>query len=504
MESTSHPHIRPIIAGLMLSMFLVALDGTIVSTAMPTIAGELKGFSLYAWVPSIYLLTQSVSTPIYGKLADLFGRKRILFIGIGLFLLGSITSGAAPSMLLLIVFRAVQGLGAGAVFPMTVTIIGDLFSLEQRARMQGLFSSVWGISSVLGPLVGGTLVDNIGWRWIFYLNLPFGLLAVGMIAMYFKERPVHREHSLDIAGATYLTAALCAALLLLIEGGASWPWISVQSGVLAAIGIAGLTLFFREEQRAPEPVLPLDLFRSRIILVSTVGSFFAGIVMISISFELPLYIQGVLGQDAVHAGLALMPMSIGWPIAASQSGKLAIRFGYRVVSVIGFVLQIAGVILLLTLGPSTPFLVASGLSFLVGVGLGVSTNPMTIAVQSAVAWARRGIATGTSMFMRSFGQVVGLAVMGSIINNVAGSIRTSSATNQTLSMHGHTLPPAVLAHIHAVLLEGIHDAFLAALVGAVIGLVVVAFLPGGSATEHEVREDEAAAPTREPVEAHGA
>jgi MFS family permease len=236
--------------------------------------------------------------------------------------------------------------------------------------------------------------------------------------------------------------------------------------------------------------LPLDLFRSRIILVSTLGSFFAGVVMISISFELPLYIQGVLGQDAVHAGLALTPMSIGWPIAASMSGRLAIRFGYRAVSVAGFIVQVVGVVLLFTLSAGTPFLVASLLSFLVGVGLGISTNPMTIAVQSAVAWARRGIATGTSMFMRTFGQVVGLAVMGSIINNVSGAIRSSSATNQTLSRHGHTLPPGIVAHIHAVLLKGIHDAFLAALVGGVIGLVVVAFLPGGSAIEHEIREEQ--------------
>lgn len=503
MDAKPHPHIRPIVAGLMLSMFLVALDGTIVSTAMPTIAGELKGFSLYAWVPSIYLLTQSVSTPLYGKLADLYGRKLILFIGIGLFLLGSVTSGAATSMTMLIIFRAIQGLGAGAVFPTTVTIIGDLFSLEQRARMQGLFSSVWGISSVLGPLVGGTLVDNIGWRWIFYLNIPFGLIAVAMIAMYFKERSVHREHSLDIAGATLLTVSLCAMLLFLIEGGASWAWVSVQSGVLALVSVAGLIFFFRQELRAAEPVLPLDLFRSRIIFVSTIGTFFAGIVIISISFELPLYVQGVLGQDAVHAGIALAPLSIGWPLAASQSGKLAIRYGYRVVAVGGFVLQVIGLALLLTLSASTSFVLASSLSFLVGVGLGVSTTPMTIAVQSAVAWARRGIATGASMFMRSFGQVVGLAVMGSIINNVAGSIRTSSATNQTLSMHGHTLPPAVLAHIHAVLLDGIHDAFIAALIGGAIGLIVVAFLPGGSAKEHEIQEDEDAAvsPPAQAVEA---
>src|SRR5947209_11411446 len=219
-------HIAPLVAGLMLSMFLVALDSTIVSTAMPTIAASLNGFSLYAWVPSIYLLATAVTTPIYGKLSDLFGRKHVLFFGIGAFILGSAACGAAPSMLTLIIFRAVQGVGAGAVFPVTMTIIGDLFSLEQRARMQGLFSSVWGVSSVAGPLAGGTLVDSIGWRWIFYLNLPVGIVATVLIALFFRERTEHRQHVLDLRGATYLTVALTALLLLLIEGGDAWAWVS--------------------------------------------------------------------------------------------------------------------------------------------------------------------------------------------------------------------------------------------------------------------------------------
>ena len=392
-EGTSTPHIRLIVAGLMLSTFLVALDGTIVSTAMPTIAGDLNGFALYAWVPSIYLLTQAVTTPIYDKIADLFGRKRVLFVGIGLFLLGSVTSGAATSMQLLILFRAIQGLGAGAVLPTTTTIIGDIFTLEQRARMQGLFSSVWGVSSVLGPLVGGGLVDAVGWRWIFYLNLPVGLLAVALIGTCFHERSVPRKHTLDLAGAAYLAAGLTAALLCLIEGGASWPWLSLQTAGLIVVSLAALVLFLRQEQRAPEPVLPLDLFRSRIIAVSTVGAFFAGMVMISVNFEIPLYIQGVLGQDAVHAGLALAPMSVGWPLAGSQSGKLAIRFGYRRTAIAGMLCDVIGVALLLGLRLHAGFALAMGLSFLIGAGLGLSTTPMLIAVQSAVAWTRRGVSS---------------------------------------------------------------------------------------------------------------
>jgi EmrB/QacA subfamily drug resistance transporter len=471
----------------MLSMFLVALDGTIVSTAMPTIAGDLNGFALYAWVPSVYLLTQSVTTPLYGKVSDLFGRKHVLFAGIGLFLLGSITSGAAPSMQALIVFRAIQGLGAGAVFPVTSTIIGDIFTLEQRARMQGLFSSVWGISSVLGPLVGGTLVDNVGWRWIFYLNLPVGLVAVALIAAFFHEKTEVREHALDLAGATYLTAGLTAALLFLIEGGVEWSWVSWQSGVLVLGTAVMAALFLRQEQRAVEPVMPMDLFRVRIIAVSTIAGFFTGVVMIGISFQIPLYIQGVLGQDAVHAGIALAPMSVGWPLAAAFSGRFAIRFGYRITALAGLILDVLGVALLLTLPISGGFAQAAALSFVVGAGLGLCTTPLLVAVQSAVVWARRGVATATTMFMRSFGNVAGLAVMGAIINNATSSIRGSASTNQTLRLSSN-VPAAVADRIHQVLLNGIHNAFLASLVGAVLALVVVLFLPGGSAKEHELQE----------------
>jgi EmrB/QacA subfamily drug resistance transporter len=482
------PHTVPVVAGLMLSMFLVALDGTVVSTAMPSIAADLKGFNLYAWVPAIYLLTTAVTTPIYGKLSDLFGRKPILYVGIGLFLLGSITSGMAPNMLFLIVARAVQGLGAGAVQPITMTIIGDFFSLEQRARVQGFFSSVWGISSVIGPLVGGLFVDNVGWRWIFYINIPFGIFATVLISMFFHEKAVHREHKLDILGATLMTAGLTAVLLFLIEGGQAWPWVSLQSGGLLIVTALALALFLWQERRAAEPALPLDLFHSRIISVSALGSFFAGVVLISVSFEIPLFVQGVLGEDALHAGVALAPMSIGWPLAGSIAGRLVIRYGYRWTAVTGMVLDVIGMALLLTIGTSSSFIVVSGYCFIVGVGLGLASNPMLIAVQSAVAWARRGVATATNMFVRSFGSVVGLALMGAIINRATAGYSNASE-NQAISVHGHhNLSPVLLQHIHQSLFDGIHIAFIAALVAAVLGTAVVSRLPSGSALEHQAAE----------------
>jgi EmrB/QacA subfamily drug resistance transporter len=459
-----------------------------VSTAMPSIVGSLGGFALYAWVPAVYLLTTAVSTPIYGKLSDLFGRKPVLFCGIGLFLLGSMASGAAPSMLLLIIFRALQGLGAGAVLPTTTTIIADLFTLEERARIQGLFSSVWGVSSVVGPLLGGLLVDTIGWRWIFYLNLPVGLLTLAMFGVYFHERHVTRRHRLDIAGATLLTVTLTSLLLVLLEGDQAWPWVSPQSAALALLAVMSFALFLRQERRAKEPAIPLDLFRSRIIIVSVLGAFFTGAVLVGVSFEVPLFVQGVLGRNALEAGFALAPMSLGWPLAGSQSGRLAIRRGYRATASAGMVCCVVGVALLLTLGINSPYWLVSSCSFLIGIGLGLSSTPTLIAIQSAVAWARRGVATATNMFVRSFGSVVGLAIMGTVVNHATGKQGAAAAANQALNIHAH-VPVAALLRFHAALNQGIHGAFLAALAAAILGLLIVTRLPGGSARQHELRED---------------
>jgi MFS family permease len=312
-----------------------------------------------------------------------------------------------------------------------------------------------------------------------------------------------RSHTLDLAGATLLSCALCAVLVLLSEGGQGWPWLSAPTVVLGLITLVGLALFVSVERRAAEPVVPLDLFRNRIIAVSSVAMVFAGALMVSVSFVVPLFVQGVLGQDAFYAGLALVPMSLGWPLAAALSGRLALRWGYRVTAVAGLLSCVMGLVLLLTLTMSSSILAASASSVLVGIGLGLSSTPLLIAVQSAVPWTRRGVATATNMFVRSFGSVVGLAVMGALVNTATRG--SAAAANRALGGPGErALSAAALRQVQTNLFGGIHATFVAALVCALLGLLVVCALPGGSARDHafmERAEDQKVAPAT-PVGSH--
>jgi EmrB/QacA subfamily drug resistance transporter len=482
----------------MMTLFLTALDTTIVNTALPSITGSLGDFSLYAWVPSIYLLTTAVSTPIWGKLADLYGRRPVLYSGMAIFLGGSVLSGAAPSMLFLVVTRAIQGLGAGAVQPITTTIVGDMFEPKQRARVQGFFSSVWGLAALLGPLSGGLLSDHLSWRWIFYINVPIVFVAFLLLQAFFVERGVHRAHTLDYRGACLLTMTLTALLLLVLNGEIVWPWLSLQTGALAALTVGGTVLLVRQERIAAEPVLPLALFRLKVVAVATVTGFCIGMLRIGISFQVPLFVQGVLGQDAIHAGLALAPMSIGWPLAGSFSGKLALRFGYRTVALVGMACCMLGSTLLLTLGESSSFSTVSAFAFIVGIGLGLSATPVLVALQSAVAWKQRGVATGSQMFMRNFGSVVGLALVGLIINRSLVGKASSHTVSKILDVHARSsLGSAARESIRQALLGGMHSAFLVALLSAAIGFVALLRFPQqGAQTPVDVQSPSQAPGTR--------
>ncbi len=487
---------------LMLGMSLAALDTTIVGTALPSIVGKLGGINLYSWVFSAYLLTSTTTVPIYGKLADLFGRKPLFLFGVAVFLLGSIASGAAQSMEQLVIFRAIQGLGAGAVLPLVLTIIGDIFALEERARVQGLFSGVWGISSIVGPAVGGLIVDHLSWRWVFYINIPFGLLSAFLLIISLRE-PVERgtKHSIDYLGSATLTVGIVALLFAMLQGGVTWSWASAQSLGLFALAVVFLLAFVYQERRAPEPILPLTLFKNRIIAVSSVGGFILGVVLFGITSYVPLFVQGVKGGTATSAGITLGPLLLAWPIAATLSSKLIIRAGYRVTAGAGALLVVIGVgmVTLFQVNTGLPFIVVAML--LIGSGLGLMSTAFVISVQNAVPWNLRGVATASTQFVRTIGGTVGVALMGTILNtqmaqlfapifarfpSVVARLPGNVAPSNVLLTPDvrRSLPFDFLSQLQAALAHSLFWVYLLTLALSVIGLAAMFLLPGGRAEKY--------------------
>ena len=451
----------PILISLMLSTSLVALDSTIVATAVPSIVGDLGGFSQFPWLFSVYLLAQAVSVPVYGKLADLFGRKPIMLFGIGLFLFGSVLCGFAWSMPALIAFRAVQGLGAGAVQPMSVTIAGDIYTLAERAKAQGYLASVWAISAVVGPTLGGLFAQYLTWRWIFFVNIPLCALAAWMLVRKFNEplRPRVRRQ-IDYLGSASLTIGCTLLILGLLEGGQAWAWDSGISIAILAGGALLIALFVAVQRRAAEPVLPLWVFTRRVLLASAVIALLVGAVLLGLTTYVPTFVQTVLGTGPLVAGFALATLTIGWPISAALSGRLYLRLGFRQTALIGSVLVVIGAGLCTLLGSSSSVWQVAATCFVVGLGMGLVASPTLIAAQSSVGWTERGVVTANNLFFRSIGSAVGVAVFGAIANTTLGGATASTVT------------PAALA-------EATHDVFVAALILAVVMVAAAFLLPGG-------------------------
>ena len=446
----------------MLSTGLVAIDSTIIATAVPSIVSDIGGFTEFPWLFSIYLLAQAVTVPVYGKLADLFGRKPVMLLGIALFLLGSIMCGVAWNMTVLIAFRAVQGLGAGAVLPMSITIVGDIYTIEERARVQGYLASVWGISAIVGPTLGGVFSEYVSWRWIFFVNIPLALLSGAMIERRFHERVTRSRPQIDYRGAALLTAGLTLLILGVLEGGQAWSWGSPQSVTILALGVVLLIAFAVVERTAPDPVLPLWVVRRRLLLTSSLASCGVGAIVLGLSSYIPTFVQDVLGTGPVVAGFALATLTMGWPIAGSQAGRVYLRIGFRYCGLIGASIVVIGSALLLLLGEHSSVAQVAATCFVIGLGMGLAATPTLIAAQSSVEWRDRGVVTGANMFFRSMGSAVGVAVFGAIANAALG------ADAKTLQS-GHVAA--------APLSSAVHDVFLAVLVLAVLTVAMVALMP---------------------------
>jgi EmrB/QacA subfamily drug resistance transporter len=478
----SKERINVITLGIMLSLFLASMEGTVVATAMPTIVGQLGGLSIYSWVFSIYLLTSTTTVPIYGKLSDLYGRKLVYSASMILFLAGSILCGQAQTMDQLIVFRGIQGLGAGGVLPLAFTIIGEIFDLEQRARMQGLFSGVWGVSSVIGPLIGGFLVDQVSWHWVFLINVIPGSLAVVLVWFAWQSSVPARTKkvSVDYAGAGLLTLAALSLLLGLDQLGTPLSW-----GLLAGFLLLSF-LLLRVERRVPDPMLPLHLFSDRLFTVSLLHGIFAGWAMFGSLSYVPLFVQAVLGTSATQAGITLTPMSLAWTLASILGGRLLLKMGYRTLSLFGMVMLCAGTILMTLINPSTSQILIMVYLSLMGTGMGLAIPAFLIAVQSTVRKQDLGAATSTVQFSRSIGGTLGVSVLGAVLSSgLASRLLTAGIDPATISLDSLIDPVAaagtavISGPLRDALSGSIASLFITASAAAVLGLVVVFFAPGG-------------------------
>jgi EmrB/QacA subfamily drug resistance transporter len=408
----------PLLAALMLATALVALDQTIIATAVPSIVDDLGGFSQFPWVFSIYLLVQAVSTPIYGRLADLLGRKPVILTGIGLFLLGSVLCAVAWSMPALIFFRALQGLGAGAVQPMSQTIAGDVYSLAERAKVQGYIAGVWGVMSVVGPTLGGGLSEFVHWRSIFWINVPLGLVAMWLVRRNLTEHQQGTRGAIDYLGAALLSSGCALLILGLLEGGQVWAWTSAISVAVLMGGVTLLVCFVLVERRVGQPILPLWVFTRRILLASSLVAVGVGAIVLGLSSYVPTFAQGVLGASPITAGFALATLTLGWPLASAFAGRLYLRIGFRLTALIGSALAVLGTVFVPVAAAWGSLASLAAACFVVGSGMGLIAAPTLIAAQASVGWAERGVVTGNNMFFRSLGSAVAVAIFGAVANAV--------------------------------------------------------------------------------------
>jgi EmrB/QacA subfamily drug resistance transporter len=510
----SEPRKSLVLVGVMGSVFLAAMESTVVATAMPTVIASLGGIEIYSWVFSAFLLASTITMPIWGRLADQHGRRPTYLAGLTLFLAGSALSGLSQSMTQLIVFRAIQGLGAGSLITIGMTIIGDLYGMERRAKMQGYFSSVWGVASLVGPLLGGILADTVSWRWVFYINLPFGVLAGAAIGLGLTgEEPARRRAAYDYAGTLVFAAAISALLVGLVEGGREAAWLRPQALGLLALSAVLLLIFVRIERRAAEPLIPLALFANPMVRAASATGLLSGMAMFGAITYVPLFLQAVTGSTATQAGFVLTPFIIGWVMFSILGARLVLRVGYRSVVITGMTLLTLAFLLLSGWNESLSRLAASRDIIVAGIGMGLIFVPMLIAVQNAVPRSVLGSATSMTGFFRTIGGAVGVAVMGSVMAHrlqlELGAMLASAPAglrDQLRELAAHpdlivnpvsraALSADVLAHMRLAMSHAVGGVFVVGLVIALAALASGFLVPAGHARDLAVSQ-EPAAPSR--------
>ena len=479
----SKSKIRMVTAGIMLSLFLASMESTVIATAMPTIVGQLGGLEHYSWVFSAYMLTSTTTVPLYGKLSDLYGRRNLYLVAMTLFLIGCIFSGQADTMTQLIIARGLQGIGAGGIMPLAFILIGEMFTLEERARMQGFFSGVWGFSSIVGPFLGGLLVDQLSWHWVFYVNIVPGVLAAALVAYAWRDQiHGHGRPVVDYAGSALLTASVVSLLLGLMDYGTSSSWIRIA----AAFALFAALLWV--EWRAADPVLPLHLFRERLFAISVTHGVLTGWAMFgSISF-IPLFVQSVLRTSATQAGFTIAPMLLGWVGASILGTRLLLKVGYRRLAILGTSLLVIGSFFMSRVDANTGQLPLMFFVTLMGVGMGFSIPPFLIAVQTTVERRYLGTATSTMQFSRSIGGTLGVSVMGAALS--ARLISNLNASGLDLGLVTQLLSPLRDSDVvtneaaRLAVADAISIVFVIAFVAALLGLVSTLFAP-----RHELKDN---------------
>lgn len=465
-------------AGVMTGMLLAALEATVVGTAMPTIVAALGGMARYSWVFSAYLLTSTVTVPVWGKLSDLFGRRRLFQIGIGIFLIGSMGCGFAQTMSQMIGWRLLQGLGAGALVPLAMTIIGDIFTLAERGKMQGLFSGVWGLASVFGPLAGGFITDRLSWRWIFFLSVPAGIVAAVLIGVALIEPPRKEKPSIDYAGAAVLTAAVSLLLLVLGEGSSPAMLLAPRSLALIALIVVLFVAFVWIERRARDPIVPFALFENRVVFVSIAVGFLGGIAMFAAITFVPLLAQGVFGATATEAGSFLTPLMLSWVLSSIVAGRLLTRIGSRALVLTGLIFMVVGFAALASFSVTTarPMMVAE--LILIGAGLGLTMLTLLIAAQHSVPREQLGITTSLNQFSRTIGGALGVGLLGAML--AAGLAEHSANPNALVNREARaSVSAAELAAMRGALERSLHLIFWTSAAVSALALGVALTLPAG-------------------------